>query len=568
MGASDESVEQPADSQADSQAGSQPDSQANKPAKPDNQRKNLLVPNVERWPVDAGEPIIELVDIKKSFDDDKVLDGLSIRITPGEITVIMGASASGKSVLIKHMNGLLKPDEGKVLLFGQDTKELSNVELDRERKRVGTLFQNYALFDSMNVVENVAFPLVENKAMSIRDAEELAADLLEDLELGHVLDALPSSLSGGMKKRVSLARAIIANPEVVLFDEPTTGLDPILMEFVDDMILDITERFGLTSVIISHDIASTMRLADSIAILHGGKIIAHGTPGEIRKNDDENIQQLISGANKGDISADTAASVEFGADHEFTVCVQDLYKSFGKNDVLKGVSFSAPKDKITVVIGASGSGKSVMMKHILGLMRPNKGGVEVFGRSLNELKERELREMRTNIGMLFQHAALFDSMTVAENVAFPLVERGTMSASKARPKVDEILEKLRLTPVKDDFPNEISNGQQKRVSLARALITEPKLMIYDEPTTGQDPILAQYVEDMIVEVQEDFDITSIIISHDMAQTFRIADKVALLHHGEIIAEGPPASLLESEDERVREFVFAADVSRATRESEE
>jgi ABC-type transporter Mla maintaining outer membrane lipid asymmetry ATPase subunit MlaF len=529
------------------------------------QRKNLLVPDVERWPTDVGKPIIELVDVKTSFDGDPVLDGLSIRITPGEITVIMGASASGKSVLIKHMNGLIKPDEGTVLLLGKDTKELSDVELDRQRKRVGTLFQNYALFDSMNIVENVAFPLVENKAMSTREAEDLAAELLEDLGLGHTLDAYPSSLSGGMKKRVSLARAIIANPEVVLFDEPTTGLDPILMEFVDDMILDITERFGLTSVIISHDIASTLRLADSIAILHEGKIIAHGPPEEITQSENEHIQQLISGANKGDISADTAASADLTQEHDYTVRVEDVYKSFGKNDVLKGVSFSAPKDKITVVIGASGSGKSVMMKHILGLMRPDKGKVEVFGRDLSELKESELREMRTNIGMLFQHAALFDSMSVAENVAFPLVERGTMSPSEAVPKVEDILERLRLTGVKDDFPNEISNGQQKRVSLARALITEPDMMIYDEPTTGQDPILAQYVEDMIVEVQEDFDVTSIIISHDMAQTFRIADKVALLHHGEIIAEGSPASLLESDDERVREFVFAADVSRSSKD---
>ncbi|WP_168210988.1 ABC transporter ATP-binding protein [Persicimonas caeni] len=538
---------------------------SNTPAQAAEDRKNLLVPDVERWPVDGGEPIIELRDVHKSFGDETVLDGLSLTITPGEITVIMGASASGKSVLIKHMNGLLKPDEGQVMLFGNDTKELGDVDLDRQRKRVGTLFQNYALFDSMTVLENVAFPLVENKAMSIGEAEERAAEILDDLGLGHVLDAYPPSLSGGMKKRVSLARAIIPNPEVVLFDEPTTGLDPIMMEFVDDMILDITERFGLTSVIISHDIASTMRLADSIAILYGGKIIAHGPPDEIRKSDDERIQKLLAGANKTDISADTAASTEFGEDYEYTVRVTDVYKSFGNNDVLKGVSFTLPKDKITILIGASGSGKSVMMKHILGLFQPDRGKVEVFGNDLSKMSESELREMRTKIGMLFQHAALFDSMTVAENVAFPLVARGTMSQSEAAPRVDDILDKLRLSKVRDDFPNEISNGQQKRVSLARALLTEPKLMIYDEPTTGQDPILAKYVEDMIVETQEAFDVTSVIISHDMAQTFRIADKVALLHHGEIIAEGAPASLLESEDERVREFVFAADVSRATKD---
>ncbi len=525
------------------------------------ERKNLLVPDAERWPINADKPIIELDDVHKSFGDEEVLRGLSLQITPGEITVIMGASASGKSVLIKHMNGLFKPDSGRVLLFGKDTKELGEVELDRQRKRIGTLFQNYALFDSMTCVENVAFPLVENQATSTREAEQRAVEILDDLGLGHVLDAYPPSLSGGMKKRVSLARAIIANPEVVLFDEPTTGLDPILMEFVDDMILDITERFQLTSVIISHDLASTMRLASSIAILHEGRIIAHGPPEEIRQNDHPAIQDLISGANKADISADTAASTEFDSQQDYAVRVNEVYKSFGDNDVLKGVSFSAPTNKITVLIGGSGSGKSVMMKHILGLMKPDRGSVEVFGQQLEAMSESQLRHLRTQIGMLFQHAALFDSMNVSDNVAFPLVERGEMRPSKAQPVVEEILEKLRLLEIKDEYPNDISNGQQKRVSLARALITEPKLIIYDEPTTGQDPILSRYVEDMIVETQEQFDITSVIISHDMAQTFRVADKVALLHQGEIIAEGSPASLLKSEDERVKEFVFAADVSR-------
>jgi ABC-type transporter Mla maintaining outer membrane lipid asymmetry ATPase subunit MlaF len=548
--ADDQRGEAPAGGERDAEAG---------------ERNNLLVPGLDRWPIDPDRPIIELVDVYKAFGDEQVLDGLSLRIVPGEITVIMGASGSGKTVLIKHMNGLLVPDKGRVCLFDHDTQELGDVELDRQRKRIGTLFQNYALFDSMSAVDNVAFPLVENQAMSIAKARERAAEILEDLGLGHALDVFPASLSGGMKKRVSLARAIIANPEVVLFDEPTTGLDPIMMEFVDDMILDISERYELTSVIISHDIASAMRLADTIAVLHEGRIIAHGSPAQVRQSDDDAVQQLLSGSTKSDISADTAASASFGQDIDYPVRASGVYKAFGDNEVLKGVSFSVPKHKITVLIGASGSGKSVMMKHILGLFQPDQGTVEVFGRDLGELSERQLRELRTQIGMLFQHAALFDSMTVADNVAFPLVERGLMTPAEAREPVADMLERLRLKQVADSPPSDLSTGQQKRVSLARALITEPELMIYDEPTTGQDPILSKYVENMILEAQEAFEVTSIVISHDMAQTFRIADKVAVLHEGEIIAEGPPASLLESEDERVREFVFASDVSRKKRE---
>jgi ABC-type transporter Mla maintaining outer membrane lipid asymmetry ATPase subunit MlaF len=151
-------------------------------------------------------------------------------------------------------------------------------------------------------------------------------------------------------------------------------------------------------------------------------------------------------------------------------------------------------------------------------------------------------------------------MSVADNIAFPLVERGEMGRAAAYEKVDELLEKLQLSDVRDRSPSSISSGQQKRVSLARALISEPDLMIYDEPTTGQDPILSKYVEDMIVETQENFDLTSIVISHDMASTFRIGDKVALLHRGELITPDTPAEMLEMEDERVREFVFASEVS--------
>ncbi|MGM0554996.1 MAG: ABC transporter ATP-binding protein [Myxococcota bacterium] len=530
-------------------------------------RENLLVPEVERWSADRDKPIIRLENVHKSFGDETVIDGLNLDIHTGEITVIIGASGSGKSVLIKLMNGLLKPDKGKVLLFGEDTRELSDVGLDRQRKRIGTLFQNYALFDSMNVLENVAFPLVENKAMPEAEAHELSRQLLEDLGLGEALEVFPASLSGGMKKRVSLARAIVSNPEVVLFDEPTTGLDPIMMEFVDNMILEITNKYGLTNVVISHDMASTMRLADSIAVLHGGEIIAHDTPRVIRSSDDERVQELLRGANKTDIRAESATDVDLSNITDYAVVIKDVHKSFGTNHVLKGVSIEVPKGNITVVIGGSGSGKSVMMKHILGLMHPDKGSVEVLGHNLADLSEKELRELRTNIGMLFQHAALFDSMTVAENVAFPLVERGEMSRSEAAEKVDELLEKLRLTEVHDRAPSSISNGQQKRVSLARALISEPDLMIYDEPTTGQDPILSKYVEDMIVETQEDFDLTSIVISHDMASTFRIADKVALLHLGELIAPETPAEMLQMDDERVREFVFAAEVANSSSSSE-
>ncbi len=535
------------------------------------ERKNLLVPDVTRWRDEDG-PIISLKGVYKSFGDIDVLKGVDLEVRTGEITVIVWASASRKSVLIKLMNGLLFADRGEVRLFGQDPKELSEVELDSLRKRMGTLFQNYALFDSMTVTENVAFPLVQNQALSIPEAHKLARELVTELDLEHALDLFPSSLSGGMKKRVALARSIIANPEMMLLDEPTTGLDPIMMEFVDDLIRQIKERFGLTSVIISHDMASTFRLANSIAVLHGGKIIAHDVPEKIKKSDDERVARLIFASDKTAIDTDDSDDEEFKAvqpvkEEDAAVIIRDLHKSFDGREVLKGIDLTAPKDKITVLIGGSGSGKSVLMKHILGLFTPNSGSVNVLGQDVLALDERGLSHLRTQIGMLFQHAALFDSMSIEDNVMFPLLERReSVSYSEAKERAAEVLEKLKLTEIARRSPTDVSNGQQKRVSLARALITRPRMMIYDEPTTGQDPIMCDYVEKMILEAHEAFQLTSVIISHDMASTFRIGDHVAMLYQGHIIAEGPPQSLLHSEDTRVQEFVFAADVADEQRQS--
>ncbi len=538
----------------------------------DKDLRNLLAPDVERWPV-GDKPVAVLKDVNKSFGKNQVLKGLSLTIEAGKITIIVGASGSGKSVLIKHLNGLLQADSGSVEVFGENLRELKPLELAKTRKRIGTMFQNYALFDSLNVVENVAFPLVENGAMKADEAEKLAAELLEDLGLGESLYQYPSTLSGGMKKRVSLARAIVTNPEIVLFDEPTTGLDPVMMEFVDHMIKDITVRYGLTSVIISHDITTIFRLADSVAVLHDGEIIAQGSAEEVRAMDNEHVQKLLGGAGKADIESQGAADEVLGDDVERVVKIEGLYKAFSGREVLKDVNFSIAKDKLTVLIGGSGSGKSVMMKHILGLLKCDKGLIEVFGQDLKGMREADLRELRTRIGMLFQHAALFDSMTVLENVAFPLIERRVCPAKEAYERARELMEKLDLTGISDARAMEISSGQQKRVSLARALVTNPELMIYDEPTTGQDPLMARYVEDMIAQVQKDFDVSSIVISHDMASAFRIADYIAMLYKGEIIAFGPPAVILESEDERVREFVFAsnpetAETAEAAKKSDE
>ena len=177
---------------------------------------------------------------------------------------------------------------------------------------------------------------------------------------------------------------------------------------------------------------------------------------------------------------------------------------------------------------------------------------------MTKLSHTQMRDVRSKIGMLFQGAALFDSMSVRENIAFPLVERAGphIHRSEVNARVDEVLERLKLSPLAPLMPHSISAGQRKRVGLARAIVTRPQVMIYDEPTTGQDPIMIRYVDDMIEEAHKEFNLTSIVISHDMQSTFRIADRIAMLHKGEIIAFGPPQTLLESSHPEVRKFIFA------------
>ena len=245
--------------------------------------------------------MIKLVDLHKSFGRQKVLDGLNIEIQDGMTTVIIGRSGGGKSVLLKHIIGLLRPDSGEVLIDGVDITKLGDRDLNEIRKKFGMLFQEAALFDSMTVGENVAFPLREHTRMKEREIRETFADRLHAVGLTGVEGKMPSELSGGMRKRVGLARAIAMHPQIVLFDEPTTGLDPVMTEAINRLIIDTQKQFQFTCVVISHDIQSIFEIGDRIAMLYEGKIIECGTPEEIRASRNPVIVQFLSGSIEGPI---------------------------------------------------------------------------------------------------------------------------------------------------------------------------------------------------------------------------------------------------------------------------
>jgi phospholipid/cholesterol/gamma-HCH transport system ATP-binding protein len=240
--------------------------------------------------------MIQVHDLWKAFGDKEVLRGVTVDVPEGTTFVVLGASGSGKTVLLKHVIGLLKPDRGTVHVDGLEISSLTGRALTEARQVFGMVFQGAALFDSMTVFENVAFPLKEKERRL--PADELHARVVESLrvvDLGEdVLGSWPSQLSGGMRKRVALARALVANPKVVLYDEPTTGLDPITTDSVDSMINQAKERRRVTSMVISHDIASAFRVADRLAVLYDGRIAAQGTPDEVRRSDDPYVQRFLS----------------------------------------------------------------------------------------------------------------------------------------------------------------------------------------------------------------------------------------------------------------------------------
>lgn len=240
--------------------------------------------------------MIELKDIKKSFGTQKVLDGIHLNISKGEITVIVGRSGEGKSVLLKHLIGLIRPDAGEVIVNGVNILDLSEYKLLETRKKFGMLFQHAALFDSMDVFKNISFPLHEHSTLRESEIKNRVYELVNLVGLQeNVLKKYPSELSGGMRKRVGLARAIALKPEVLLYDEPSTGLDPIMTDVVNHLILDTQKKLGITTVVISHDIPATFFIADKIAMLHEGKIILEGTAQDFKDTKNEVVSHFLKG---------------------------------------------------------------------------------------------------------------------------------------------------------------------------------------------------------------------------------------------------------------------------------
>lgn len=256
---------------------------------------------------DADSSKIRLRGICKSFGSRVVLDQLDLEVERGESVVLIGGSGSGKSVLLKHIIGLIRPDRGTVEIDGVDINQLDYTEITGFRRRFGMAFQEGALFDSMTVGENVGFALRRHTPMSKSEVAERVEECLALVHLEGVSERLPSQLSGGMRRRVGFARAIAMKPEILLFDEPTTGLDPITTAQIDEVIIEVRERLHTTTVTITHDMGSAFRIADRIGLIFKGKIVAMDSPEEFRQHDDPRVQQFIHGLAQGPLTENNAA---------------------------------------------------------------------------------------------------------------------------------------------------------------------------------------------------------------------------------------------------------------------
>jgi len=246
--------------------------------------------------------MIEIINLSKTFGSNKVLKDLNLVIKSGEAMVIIGRSGCGKSVLLKHIIGLLKPDFGQVVIDGEDVSQMEEKDMVKLRLSFGMLFQGAALFDSMTVGENVGFALKEHTDMPEDQMREKIARALGMVGLKGIEGLMPAELSGGMKKRVGLARAICNDPKIILYDEPTTGVDPIMADAINDLIIDLNHKLKVTSIVVTHDMVSAYKIADRIAMLYNGKIIGTGTPTEIKNTKDPVVKQFITGASKGPIT--------------------------------------------------------------------------------------------------------------------------------------------------------------------------------------------------------------------------------------------------------------------------
>ncbi|MFI6070747.1 dipeptide ABC transporter ATP-binding protein [Actinoplanes sp. NPDC051343] len=501
-----------------------------------------------------------------AFGDVAATRGVTFELRRGQVLALVGESGSGKSVTAMAVLGLLP---GTATVTGSvelDGEELLGAPPDRLRElrggQIGTIFQEpmtawNPVFTIGNQIEEAirAHRALSRSAVRARVRELLATVGLTDVD--RVVRSYPHELSGGQLQRAMIAMAISCDPMLLIADEPTTALDVTVQAGILDLLRDLRDRLGMAILLITHDMGVVADLADAAVVLRRGSIVESASvPSLFAAPAQEYTRELLSAVPtiRPGSSSPPAAPVASLRD----VVVE--YRGRRHVRALDGVSLEITRGQVLGLVGESGSGKSTAGRALAGLVPVAAGTVLVNGTDLGTVSRRGMRDLRADIGIVFQDPAssLNPRRTVADSIAEPLVVHRSLTPAQQQERVNELLSAVQLGPeFRARFPYEMSGGQRQRVAIARALALNPALLIADEPTSGLDVSVQARILDLIESLQEQFGFGCLFISHDLAVVGRLADRVAVMHQGRIVEEGPPSSVLLAPSDPYTQRLLAA-----------
>jgi peptide/nickel transport system ATP-binding protein len=527
--------------------------------------------------------VVEIDDLSISFATDagavKAVDGVSLSVSRGEVLAIVGESGSGKTVTAKSILGLLPETAttgGAVLLTNREGTAVNDiVTLDGAQLRavrgadVSMVFQEPS--SALNPVFTVGWQIAEglraHRRLSRAAAKREAVDILRRVGIPDPevrVDYYPHQFSGGQKQRVVIAAALVLNPGLIVADEPTTALDVTVQAEILDLLRRLRDEFGTAIVLITHNMGVVADLADRVAVMYQGKVVEEADAATLFASPQNDYTKRLLAAvpriGQGRLQTEerrqagldrTAAGTAKAAVVEASHLTIEYPGRFGRKGfrAVDDVSFTIADGEVLGLVGESGSGKTTIGRAIGGLTRITGGSLKVLGHEMLGFSERRFKPLRADIGFVFQDpAASFNPLlTIADAVAEPLIIHGrAKSPSAARPRVDELLEAVQLPKSYGDrFPHELSGGQRQRASLARGLALDPTVLIADEPTSALDVSVQARVLELFAELQRELGFAALFISHDLAVVDLLADRIAVLYHGELVEEGTNAQVLDT-----------------------
>jgi ABC-type glutathione transport system ATPase component len=524
------------------------------------------------------EPVLSIKDlvVEFPFRDDvfRAVNGVSFDIMPGEVVGVVGESGAGKSMTGSAVIGLIEPPghiaSGEIWLKGKRIDNLPEAERDKLRgKRIGMVFQDP--LTSLNPLYTVGEQLIEtirtHLPLSEAEARQKAIDLLAETGIPKAaerIDSYPHQFSGGMRQRVVIALALAAEPELIVADEPTSALDVSVQAQIIKVLKKLCADRGAAVMLITHDMGVIAQTADRMVVMHHGKVVETGTVGDIiRRPREPYTIKLIESIPTIKRLDDAPAPEHTANDDAAYVQVKHLIRDFeigggsftkllpGKVEVFRAVndvSFSIPRGETFGLVGESGSGKSTCAKMIVGLLRPSSGQILVDGHDIWAGGAGH-QERRKRVQMIFQdpYASLNPRWRVADIIAEPMRTLGiARNRSEVSDRVAELLRRVRLDPsVMRKFPHEFSGGQRQRIAIARALSSQPEFIVCDEPTSALDVSVQAQVLDLMSELQSEFGLTYLLISHNLAVVRQMSTAVGVLHNGVMVEKGPTDAIFDN-----------------------